>query len=125
MEALTFDYQDTLEPLNTNVPLPERIRAIHDAVNGRLGGIDRIAAALFDPKTDLVGLIVWPWANAPPGARAVHTVTTATTNRCCAPMSSFLSILSSAVQRQSSVAEGTLQVSGTCDNVRVTPSRAL
>jgi len=58
METLTFDYQDTLKQLNTNVPLPERIRAIHDAVNGWLDGIDRIAAVLYDPKTDLVKTFV-------------------------------------------------------------------
>jgi hypothetical protein len=58
MQALSFDYRDTLEQLNKNVPLREKVRAIHRVLRGRLGGIDRIAAALYDPASDLIKTFV-------------------------------------------------------------------
>jgi HD-GYP domain-containing protein (c-di-GMP phosphodiesterase class II) len=58
MQALAFGYQDTLELLNQNIRLPEKVRLIHRVVNDRVGGIDRIAAALYDPKNDLVKTFV-------------------------------------------------------------------
>jgi HD-GYP domain-containing protein (c-di-GMP phosphodiesterase class II) len=58
MQAPPFSYQDTLEPLNQNIPLQDKIQAIHRVVRERLGDIDRIAAALYDPKTDLIKTFV-------------------------------------------------------------------
>ena len=58
MQSLAFDYHDTLEQLNENVSLPEKIRAIHRVIQERIGGIERIAAALYDPKTDLIKTFV-------------------------------------------------------------------
>src|SRR5438045_676842 len=58
MQAVTFGYRDTLEQLNQNGPLPEKVRAIHRVLQERLDGIDRIAAALYEPKSDLVKTFV-------------------------------------------------------------------
>jgi HD-GYP domain-containing protein (c-di-GMP phosphodiesterase class II) len=58
MQTLTFDYQVTLEQLNRNVTLPEKIRTIHRVIQDRLGFIDRVAAAIYDPKTDLLKTFV-------------------------------------------------------------------
>src|SRR5262245_49574686 len=57
-----------------------------------LGGI---SFSTSSPSTSPVirildGLMVWPWANAPPGARAVNRVTTVAVKKYCARMlSSF------------------------------------
>ena len=58
MASFSTSYQDSLEPLNKNVPLPDKIRAIHRVLADRLGDIDRIAAALYDPQTDLLKTFV-------------------------------------------------------------------
>jgi HD-GYP domain-containing protein (c-di-GMP phosphodiesterase class II) len=58
MNAITFGYPDTLEELNKNIPLSHKISAIHKVVKERIGGVDRISAAIFDPKTDLVKTFV-------------------------------------------------------------------
>ena len=58
MASFSTSYQDSLEPLNKSVPLPDKIRAIHRVLADRLGDIDRIAAALYDPKTDLLKTFV-------------------------------------------------------------------
>jgi HD-GYP domain-containing protein (c-di-GMP phosphodiesterase class II) len=58
MPTLTVGYCDTLEQLNQNVPLPDKVRAVHRVIQDRLGDIDRIAAALYDPKSDLVKTFV-------------------------------------------------------------------
>jgi len=58
MKTLTLSYADSLEELNRKAPLVEKVRAIHRVVQERLGGIDRLAAAIYDPKTDLVKTFV-------------------------------------------------------------------
>jgi HD-GYP domain-containing protein (c-di-GMP phosphodiesterase class II) len=58
MQFLTCGYRDTLGQLNENVLLPEKVRAIHRVIQERLGEVDRIAAALYDPKTDLIKTFV-------------------------------------------------------------------
>ena len=58
MKTLTLGYSDSLEELNHNVPLVDRVRTIHRVVQERVGGIDRLAAAIYDPKTDLVKTFV-------------------------------------------------------------------
>jgi HD-GYP domain-containing protein (c-di-GMP phosphodiesterase class II) len=58
MQTLAFVYQDTLEQLNQNVPLHDKIQAIHRVLQDRLGGIERVAAALYEPTTDLVKTFV-------------------------------------------------------------------
>jgi HD-GYP domain-containing protein (c-di-GMP phosphodiesterase class II) len=54
MPALTSIHEDALGLLNRSVPLAEKVRAVHDLVRQRLGDVDRVAAALYDPRTDLL-----------------------------------------------------------------------
>lgn len=49
-----FDYQDTLHKLNENLPLASKLAFVHEVLNKRYPFIDRIAAALYDPDTDIV-----------------------------------------------------------------------
>ena len=58
MLAPTFAYSDELEPLNRNITLADKVDAIHKVVSVRLKDVDRIAAALYDPKYDLVKTFV-------------------------------------------------------------------
>src|SRR5579864_5593523 len=58
MKGLNFGYPDTLQELNKNISLSDKVRAIHKVVEERIGGIERISAAIYDPKTDLVKTFV-------------------------------------------------------------------
>lgn len=53
MQGLLSHY-DPLEPLNRCIPLLAKVRAVHRVIQERLDGIDRVAAALYDPRSDLV-----------------------------------------------------------------------
>lgn len=46
------NYRDTLELLNKTVPLSEKLRFAHGVLAHRYSFIDRIAVAIYDPKTD-------------------------------------------------------------------------
>ncbi|MFQ5779313.1 MAG: HD-GYP domain-containing protein [Nitrospiria bacterium] len=48
------DYKDTLEKLNQNLSLSEKLRFIHTVLKKRLDFIDRIAVVSYDPKTGLL-----------------------------------------------------------------------
>jgi HD-GYP domain-containing protein (c-di-GMP phosphodiesterase class II) len=48
------DYQDTLESLNRNVPLRDKLVQTHRVMQTHLPFIARIAIALYDPKTALL-----------------------------------------------------------------------
>lgn len=54
MPLTMTQHTDVLSALNSNVPLPAKLRAIHQQLNEQLPFIDRIAVATYDPKTDLV-----------------------------------------------------------------------
>jgi HD-GYP domain-containing protein (c-di-GMP phosphodiesterase class II) len=49
-----FSHQDVLSALNGKLPLPEKIKFIHDLLKERFDFIDRISVAVYDPKTDLL-----------------------------------------------------------------------
>lgn len=49
-----FDYQDTLHELNKNVPLSDKLQYVHNVLKQRYDFIDRIAIAVYDPKTDIL-----------------------------------------------------------------------
>lgn len=49
-----FDHQDTLEQLNKNLPLGEKLTGVHSAIKQQFGFIDRIAVAIYDHKTDML-----------------------------------------------------------------------
>lgn len=49
-----YSHQDTLEQLNGSAPLPDKLRFVHRILKQRLDFIERIAIAIYDPKTDLL-----------------------------------------------------------------------
>ncbi len=49
-----FEHHDVLEPLNRNLPLADKLVFLHDFLRRRYEFIDRVAIALYDPKTDLL-----------------------------------------------------------------------
>jgi len=53
-EQQLFSHTDTLEALNHNQPLSNKLRFIHDTINSRYPYIERLAVAVYDPKTDLL-----------------------------------------------------------------------
>src|ERR1051326_7349231 len=52
--AVATGQTSPLDALNRCVPLHDKVHAIHRVIAERLGGIDRVAAALYDPRSDLV-----------------------------------------------------------------------
>lgn len=49
-----FDHQDTLEQLNKNLPLGEKLISIHQSIKKQFKFLDRIAVAIYDHKTDML-----------------------------------------------------------------------
>jgi len=49
-----FDHQDTLQQLDKNIPLGEKLASIHKATNRQFDFVDRVAIAIYDEKTDLL-----------------------------------------------------------------------
>lgn len=49
-----FDHSDVLAALNGKLPLPEKIESVHRSLQQRFDFIDRLAVAVYDPKTDLL-----------------------------------------------------------------------
>ena len=49
-----FEHQDVLDALNKNIPLTDKLRSIHDVVRNHFPFVDRVAVAIYDPKTDLL-----------------------------------------------------------------------
>jgi HD-GYP domain-containing protein (c-di-GMP phosphodiesterase class II) len=47
-----FVHEDKLGPLNLNVALGDKVRAVHDVLNERFPFIRRTSAAVYDPPTD-------------------------------------------------------------------------
>ncbi|HEC18139.1 MAG TPA: HD domain-containing protein [Gammaproteobacteria bacterium] len=47
-----FHHQDTLQRLNENIPLGEKLSSVHEAIKAQFPFIDRIAVAIYDAKTD-------------------------------------------------------------------------
>ncbi|HHM05982.1 MAG TPA: HD domain-containing protein [Gammaproteobacteria bacterium] len=48
------DHPDMLHALNDNIPLSEKLTAIHHALSTTCPAVARIAVAVYDPKTDLI-----------------------------------------------------------------------
>lgn len=53
-----FDHQDLFAALNGKLPLPEKIEFAHGLLKGRFEFIDRVAVAIYEPKTDLLKTFV-------------------------------------------------------------------
>lgn len=49
----------TFEDLNRNIPLSEKLRSIHSILKARIPLIDRIAVAVYDPKSDLLKTFIY------------------------------------------------------------------
>lgn len=49
-----YAHGDTLAALNGNLPLPDKLRYVHEAIRARHGWIARIAVALYDAASDLL-----------------------------------------------------------------------
>ena len=49
-----FDHNDTLEELNKNLPLGEKLSSVHKTIQKQFGFVDRIAVAIYDHKTDMI-----------------------------------------------------------------------
>jgi len=49
-----FDHQDTLEELNKNLPLGEKLKSVHGTIQKQFDFVDRIAVAIYDHKTDML-----------------------------------------------------------------------
>lgn len=49
-----FDHQDTLQELDKNIPLGEKLASIHQATKKQFDFVDRVAIAIYDEKTDLL-----------------------------------------------------------------------
>lgn len=61
-----FDHQDTLEQLNQNLPLGEKLTSVHNSIRKQFDFIDRIAVAIYDHKTDMLKTYVHSSGNAEP-----------------------------------------------------------
>ena len=53
-----FDHQDIFTALNGKLPLTEKVEFVHGLVKGRFEFIDRVAVAIYEPKTDLLKTFV-------------------------------------------------------------------
>ena len=49
-----FEHQDVFSALNGKLPLPEKIEYVHGLLKKRYDFVDRIAVAIYEPKTDLL-----------------------------------------------------------------------
>ena len=55
---LRFDHEDRLNPLDQNIGLAKKLEYIHAALKERFPFIARVAAAIYDPETDLLKTFV-------------------------------------------------------------------
>lgn len=49
-----FDHEDTLNELNKNIPLGEKLCSIHKVIKGQFEFVERVAVAIYDAKTDVL-----------------------------------------------------------------------
>ena len=71
-------YQDTLEALNRNLPLRDKLIQTHRVVQKQLPFVARIAIALYDPKTNLLKTYLHSSGDANPLPHYHATLTEAT-----------------------------------------------
>jgi len=73
-----FDHQDTLEQLNKNLPLGEKLISVHETIKNQLDFIDRIAVAIYDHKTDMLKTYVHSSGDESPLSRYQSALSNAT-----------------------------------------------
>lgn len=61
-----FTHQDTLNELNKNVPLGEKLGSIHRVIKAQYGFVERVAVAIYDDKTDILKTYVNSTAQGSP-----------------------------------------------------------
>ncbi len=61
-----YSHEDTLQMLNGNSPLSEKLNFIHHTIGQRLDFIDRVAVAVYDRKTDLLKTFIHSSGDAQP-----------------------------------------------------------
>ena len=49
-----IEHQDLLDALNKDIPLPEKLSYMHGVLRERFDVIERVAVAIYDPKTDVL-----------------------------------------------------------------------
>jgi len=54
MKINMYEHEDVLRELNNNIPLRDKLHYIHEILRGKFNFIDRIAATIYDPKTDVL-----------------------------------------------------------------------
>jgi HD-GYP domain-containing protein (c-di-GMP phosphodiesterase class II) len=54
MPQITFEHEDVLNQLNKDLPLSSKLTAIHAVLKNQFKFINRIAVAIYDPKTDFL-----------------------------------------------------------------------
>jgi HD-GYP domain-containing protein (c-di-GMP phosphodiesterase class II) len=53
-----FDHEDLLKELNGNRPIRDKLVSVHGVLRRRFECVDRVAVAIYDPKTDLLKTFV-------------------------------------------------------------------
>jgi HD-GYP domain-containing protein (c-di-GMP phosphodiesterase class II) len=53
-----FEHEDILKELNRNLPIDKKLAAVHQVLKRHFNFIDRIAIALYEPKTDMLNTYV-------------------------------------------------------------------
>jgi HD-GYP domain-containing protein (c-di-GMP phosphodiesterase class II) len=61
-----FDHQDTLEELNKNLPLGEKLRSVHSVIQKQFSFVDRVSVAIYDHKTDMLKTYIHSSGNKQP-----------------------------------------------------------
>jgi HD-GYP domain-containing protein (c-di-GMP phosphodiesterase class II) len=56
--AQMLEHEDILKELNRGAPIAEKLASVHRALRERYAYIDRVAVALYDPKTDVLKTFV-------------------------------------------------------------------
>jgi HD-GYP domain-containing protein (c-di-GMP phosphodiesterase class II) len=56
--AMLYEHQDSLNPIDQNISIAKKMEFIHKALKERFPFVARIAAAIYDPKTDLLKTFV-------------------------------------------------------------------
>ncbi len=53
-----YDHEDILKELDRNIPVGKKLEYVHNVLKRRFDCVDRVAVAIYDPKTDLLRTFV-------------------------------------------------------------------
>jgi HD-GYP domain-containing protein (c-di-GMP phosphodiesterase class II) len=57
-DTAMYDHDDVLRELNSSLPIRDKLHSVHQVLRRRFDCIDRVAVAIYDPKTDLLKTFV-------------------------------------------------------------------